>query len=348
MKKAIKTLKRHKNAIILILVFTTIPLIKDDSYVLQLLTLVFFWAIFALSWNLLASSGQVSLGHSAFLGLGAYAVIILEKLNFSVWFGLCLAPFIVMFFGAFVGIVCVRLREWFLALATLSLIFVLDAVFGSWKWVGGRLGVYVGSIASGNHFYLQQYYFFLACLILLFFAIQVIMKSKYGIAFSAIRQNPLEAELIGINVVKYRLLAFMISAFFAGLAGAIYAQYMQYIDPRIFGLDRSIMPMVMALVGGKMTVEGPIVGAALIYLIDQGLKFIPIYKIDVLRMIIIGLILALFVILIPGGVTPSIYRLFSFFKRKIEKTRSNSKRYKSREKRIRKLFLEALNRNCRL
>ena len=124
------------------------------------------------------------------------------------------------------------------------------------------------------------------------------MKSKIGLALEAIRENELEAKVMGINVVKYKLMAFAVSTFFAGVAGALEIHHFGYITPEVYGIDLSFLPIIYCISGGLFTIEGPILGTILITLLDEGLKnFGFTYE----RFVIIGLILVLIVIFLPKG-----------------------------------------------
>jgi len=296
--------------LILALILAFLPLVVKDPYILHIFVMIFFYAVYALSWNFLALSGQLSLGHAAFLGLGCYTTALAVKMGFPLGVAVAFAPLIAGLAGLFLGVICVRLREWFLALATLAFSIILEPIFGSWEFAGRRGGIPVPSFfGPGKYLFIQEYYlffaFFLASSIVLYWLLK---GTRLGVAFSAIRQNEFEAELSGINTVRYKLICFIISAFFAGLAGAFYAQYVGRITPKIFSLDYSLMPALIAIVGGCYVSWGPIIGSAIIMVLFEGLKMVPLYGMSVARMIIIGFLLILFVIFAPRGLAPIISR----------------------------------------
>jgi branched-chain amino acid transport system permease protein len=139
-------------------------------------------------------------------------------------------------------------------------------------------------------------------------AVHFIIRSKVGLALSAIRENELEAESSGVNAVKYKLLAFTLSAFFAGVAGVILVHYIGYISNEIFSFHHSFMPLIMSVTGGLNTVGGPIMGSIIILTIWEALKIIN----PIQRMIVIGVFLVLIVIFMPRGVISLIKRYFRF------------------------------------
>jgi branched-chain amino acid transport system permease protein len=294
--------------VIPLLIFGFIPFLISTPYLLHVCIMIIFYAIFSLSWGFLTFSGQLSLGHAAFLGLGCYTTAIFVKIGFPLLLAVVLAPFIALAAGLFIGCVCIRLKGWFLALATLSFTVILDPIFGSWDIAGRRGGIAIPSFfPSKEYFYFFQYYLFLIILLLTFFSLYLLLNSRLGAALSAIRQNELEAELAGINIVKYKLICFLISSFYAGLAGAIFAQYVGRITPTIFGFDYSLMPALMTIVGGIYSVWGPIVGAIVIVVLTEGLKLLPLYGLHVIRIVVVGTILILFVLFAPKGITPIIF-----------------------------------------
>jgi branched-chain amino acid transport system permease protein len=181
------------------------------------------------------------------------------------------------------------------------------------------------------------YYVTLAIVVVSIAAIFWVMKSKLGLAFKAIRENELEAKMIGINTGKYRLLAFVISTFFAGLAGGLYAESQLFIQVSIFEPYYSFLPLIMTVIGGLGTIEGPILGSIIIVSIDSFLpnadKFIqpvlgPLFPSvsnvgPPLRLIGLGLFLILVVIFFPKGVSSLLHKAYAFFSEDTSKVKKN-------------------------
>src|SRR4030067_3009128 len=179
------------------------------------------FAIYASSWKLLASSGQASLGHAAFLGIGGFASALLAvRLGVPLIVGLFVGGFISAGVGVLIGLACVRLKAWFLGMVTFGFAVIIVTIVNQFdSFFGGMIGFPTPSIVQqGIPFYYATLTIVASSIVVIFF----VMKSKWGLAFKAIRENELEAKMIGINTGKYRVLAFVISTFFAGLAGGAF------------------------------------------------------------------------------------------------------------------------------
>ena len=259
--------------------------------------------IFASAWNLLASSGQASLGHAAFLGIGAYASTLI-----AVYSGI--TPFITIFIGAavaafigvLIGLTCVPLKEWFLAMVTFGFaiivqtltVSVLAPITGGWDGMASpRL---ISPSVPG--YQLIEYYAILVITIAILMAIWYIMKSRFGLAFLAIRENETEARAAGVDPIRYRLIAFAISAYLAGVAGALQIHHIGYLTPELYSLDNSLWPITYVILGGLCTLAGPVIGTIVLTIIWEGLKATGI---TFGRYVIVGFILILTIIFLPKG-----------------------------------------------
>lgn len=239
------------------------PVVVHSSYYQHLLIITFIWVIIGSSWNLLAGyTGQVSFGHAIFFGIGAYtAGLLATKLGISAWWGMLLGGFVSMAVALFVGWVCFRLRGPYFALATLAggEIFRLIAI--NWESLtNGMVGILIIPSFRSK---LPYYYLALGLAAACIYAIHRIMKSKWGYYFVSIREDQDAAESLGINTTLYKNISLLVSAFFTGLAGAFYMNYMGFIDPEVvFSLHYiSIMAILVGIVGGVATIMGPAVGA---------------------------------------------------------------------------------------
>ena len=264
--------RRFYVPIITLIVAFVMPLVVPSPFFIHVLTLCSLFTIYASSWNLLAFSGQASLGHAAFLGVGGFTSSLLAlNLGISPWLGLFIGGMVSAGLGFLVGLTCVRLREWYLAMVTFGFSVILETVISHFDDVfhgiyGFRTPILV---PSGVHYYYVALIFAAGSVYL----IHIIMKSKIGLALNAIHENESEARMIGINTIRYKLLAFVISTFFAGMAGALYAHFLRYINIHIFNPDNSFKPLMMAVIGGLGTIEGPIIGSIILVLIES---FLPI------------------------------------------------------------------------
>ncbi len=280
-----------------------IPFLSDSMFVLNLFVLMLIFIIFASAWNLLAYSGQGSLGHAAFFGIGAYASTLIAAQS-------GLSPFITIFLGAavaaivgvLIGLTCVRLKEWFLAMVTFGFAIIVQTLTVSVlaPLSGGWDGIASARLVSPSvmGYQLIEYYAILVITIASIAAIGYIMKSKVGLAFLAIRENELEARAAGIDPVRYRLLAFALSAYLAGVAGALQIHHIGYLTPELYGVENSFWPITYVILGGLGTLAGPVVGTIVLTFSWEGLKATGI---TFGRYVIIGVILILAIVFLPRG-----------------------------------------------
>ncbi len=281
------------------------PFITNMSpHIIRILSIMLIFIMFSTAWNLLTYSGQASLGHAAFFGIGGYTSALIA-LNFGLtpFATVLLGGLLAGIVGVFVGLTCVRLREWFLAMVTFGFAIIAHTISGIQleRWTGGWDGMSAPHFVSpSSHplYYVYEYYLILAFTLAVIILTYLIMKSKIGIAFSAIRENELEAKTIGIDTTKYKLLAFTISTSIAGVAGGFQTHNFSYITPEIFGIHISFWPIIYCISGGLNTLEGPIIGTIVITFIWEGLKTLG-WTLE--RFIVIGIILIVVVIFLPKG-----------------------------------------------
>jgi branched-chain amino acid transport system permease protein len=279
------------------------PFLSGNLYLLNLLSLMLIFIIFASAWNLLAYSGQGSLGHAAFFGIGAYAsTVIAIKIGVSPYISIFLGAAFAALIGILIGITCVRLKEWFLAMVTFGFAIIVQTITVSilTPVTGGWDGMASPRLLSPDipGYQLIEYYSILFITIASVIAIWYIMKSRIGLAFLAIRENELEARASGVDPVRYRLLAFAMSAYLAGVAGALEIHHIGYITPEIFGVDLSFWPVTYVIFGGLGTLAGPIIGTIALTVIWEGLKMAGL---TFARYVIVGLLLILVIIFLPKG-----------------------------------------------
>ncbi len=329
-KKELMSLSRSQKfyfVLVAMVLLVITPLFVSDYVVGEVLTPIIIFALYASSWNLLASSGQGSLGHAAFLGIGGFASALLAvKSGMPPIVGLFLGSLLSAAIGLLIGLACVRLKAWFLAMVTFGFSVIIVTIFSEFdEFTGAIMGFRTPLIVDrGVPFYYMTFAFVAISIFIMF----LIMKSKLGLAFRAIHQNEVEAKMIGINTGKYRLIAFVISTFFAGLAGGLYAQSIRYIQVSIFGPYYSFLPLMMAVIGGLGTIEGPIICSVIIVAIDRYLPGIDSVLHGVLhslfpsvsnvgpplRMLGLGLFLVVVVIFAPKGVAPLIRKAYNYLR----------------------------------
>jgi branched-chain amino acid transport system permease protein len=279
------------------------PFLSGNLFLLNLLSLMLIFIIFASAWNLLAYSGQGSLGHAAFFGIGAYAsTLIAVKSGFSPYITIFLGAAVAAGIGILIGLTCVRLKEWFLAMVTFGFAIIVQTITVSLlaPVTGGWDGIASPRFLSPSipGYQLIEYYSILIITIASVVMIWYILKSRIGLAFSAIRENELEARAAGVDPIRYRLLAFALSAYLAGVAGALEIHHIGYITPEIFAVDLSFWPVTYVIFGGLGTLAGPVIGTIVLTIIWEGLKMAGL---TFSRYIIIGILLILVIIFLPKG-----------------------------------------------
>lgn len=230
-----------------------------------------YWLIFVIATmglNLTVGyAGQKSLGHAAFFGIGAYTVAILLKAGFSWWLGMPVAVALCFIAGLVVGFPALRVQTIYLAFATLGFNTAIYLVMRNEEWLtGGTFGI--NGIARPEVFGLSlkgglaYYYFVLACAAIMVGLLWGLLHSPWGKAFTALRDNPIRAESLGIDTRRYTLMSFAIGATYAGVAGVLFASLVDFIEPGPFAVGASIMMYLMVVVGGSGYFWGPLVGAA--------------------------------------------------------------------------------------
>lgn len=256
---------RTRNIVLIVLgiIALVFPLVVRSDYYQHLVIIALMWVAIGSAWNLLAGyTGQVSFGHAIFFGTGAYtAGICATKLGISAWWGMAFGGIVAMILALFVGWVCFRLRGPYFALATLAGGEIIRLIATNWESLtGGMVGILIIPTFRSK---LPYYYIALVLAFLCICVIYLVMKTKWGYYFISIREDQDAAESLGINTTLYKNVSLLISAFFTGMAGAFYMNYMAFIDPHVvFSLHYiSIMAILVGIVGGVATTMGPAVGA---------------------------------------------------------------------------------------
>ena len=270
--------------------------------------LLSYWLVFIIATmglNLTVGyAGQKSLGHAAFFGIGAYTVAILMKAGISFWLGLPAAALICFVVGLILGFPALRVQSIYLAFATLGFNTAIWLVMRNEEWLtGGTFGInniarptLFGYLLEGN---LAYYYFVLAVASVTAALLWGLLRSPWGKAFTALRDNPIRAESLGIDIRSYTLLSFAIGAATAGVAGALFACLVQFIEPAPFAVSASIMMYLMVVVGGAGYFLGPIVGAAVGVVLPEWLRDVP--GVANWYLPLFGAAVVLLMVWLPGG-----------------------------------------------
>ena len=294
----------RKSLVVLVplVLLAALPLGLTSPYILHLLILSLLWIVLGQSWNLLGGyTGQVSFGHAAFFGVGAYTSGILVKSGFSpafAWWGLLLGGIAAVLVAAVIGWICFRLRGPYFALSVLALSEVLRLVAVNWKQAtNGAEGIlYIPAFTSKALYY----WIVLALAAVNFVVIREVMRSKLGFYFLAIREDQDAAESLGIDTTKFKLVSLLISAFFTGAAGSFYMNYMGFIDPGIvFSVGGiSVMMILVTMLGGVATLWGPAVGAVIYIMVSE------LFRVTVGsgHILFFGVLIILIIIFFPQGI----------------------------------------------
>jgi branched-chain amino acid transport system permease protein len=279
-----------------------LPLITAHPYYLGILFLASVFAIFAASWDLLSGfTGQINFGHALFFGVAAYTAALLN-LHFGLapWLTIPLGALAAVLAGLVIGVPCLRLRGIYLALATLAFPLILIAVLYTIPNItGGEMGVSGIDPLSGSR--TIDYYIAVTLMIGLGFVMWKVTASKTGLIFHAIREDEVAARASGVNTTRYKLLAFCLSGFFAGIAGGLYVHYMKVAGPSTLELLLSFQVVIWAIFGGIATIYGPIAGVFILYIPYQIMGSWP--TTSEIRMLLIAIIVVLAMLFMPEGLT---------------------------------------------
>ncbi|HWC78175.1 MAG TPA: branched-chain amino acid ABC transporter permease [Blastocatellia bacterium] len=289
------------------------PFLFQTRYAQHVLILVLLYITLGSAWNILGGfAGQLSLGHAAFFGIGAYsAAIIASKSSLSPWLGMLAGPIVVLPVALAVGWTCFRLRGPYFTLSTIAVGEVIRLVALNWSWLtGGAVGVVIRpSVFSGTN-KIPYYYVILVIAVGTVALCRYIIKSKLGYYLLAIREDQETAESIGINTTRYKLIALLISASITAGAGAFYANYMLFVDPSqgatVLTLALSVEIVLMAIIGGQGTVAGPVLGAVLLKVSSE--VFRNVFK--QANLLIYGALLIVVILFMPDGLMGGFKRLF--------------------------------------
>lgn len=288
-----------------VLVFVLVfPFIVSKAYHMHIALMIGIHILLALSLNLVTGyCGQLSIGHAAFYGVGAYTSALLT-LTFPIpfWVAFFIAAIVSAFFGLLLGLPTLRLKGAYLVISTLGFGEIIRLILLNWIDVTrgpmGITGIKAPDSIFGLDFANKTNYYYLMVLIIAIVLIlmRLVTNSRTGRAWIAIREDQLAAEVMGIHLAKYKLIAFVASAFVAGFTGSLYAHYVRFISPDTFVLSESIAVVIMVLIGGMGTLVGPIIGAIGITYLLEALRDLGQW-----RMVLYGLILFFCAVYLPKG-----------------------------------------------
>jgi branched-chain amino acid transport system permease protein len=286
-----------------------------NPYYLQVLTLLGIYIIAALGLNMITGvTGMFSFGHAAFLSIGAYSAAILTVTYQVPFYAALLAGgLMAAFFGVIVGFPALRLTGDYLGIVTLGFCEIIKVVFLNLKITGGALGM--AGINRESSIVVVY-----AIVIITIFVMYYLQNSRFGRALIAIREDDIAAETMGVNVSVYKIKAFAIGCFFAGIAGGLYAHLLQYLNPVDFGFAKSFDILCFVVLGGLGSIPGVVLGTTLLTLAPEFLRSLADY-----RMMIYGALMVIMMIFRPHGMLGGVdlHRIFFKNKYKIESNHSN-------------------------
>jgi len=290
--------------------FIVLPLVSSP-FGQHVMILTFLFAMCGVAWNVMGGyAGMFSFGQASFFGIGAYtSSFLLLTFHVSPWIGLAAGGIISSLLAAAIGYPCSKLRGHYFAIASIAFAEIVRIVFTNWQLVGAAEGLTIPMLKeSFAHFMfhsskLPYYYIILAFLLLAVAVCHWVSTSKMGYYFRAIKESHEIAQVLGVDVVRYRLYAIMISAFLTSMAGTFYAQYILYIDPdSVMILPISVQIVLVAMLGGASTVLGPVVGAAVLVPLSEYSRAWLGYKGTGMDMIIYGTLITVISMYQPDGV----------------------------------------------
>lgn len=286
--------------LIFVVALLLVPVFAKDPYLLWVLILTAIFSIFAASWDLLSGfTGQVNFGHALFFGVAAYTTglinVYAKAPNFL---SIPLAAIAGVLTGLIVGIPCLRLRGTYLALTTLAFPIILTGlIFAAPAVTGGELGISGLDRLSASR--VHDYYITVVLMLILTTIMWKITDSKTGILLHAIREDELAVRAGGVNTTRYKLLAFCLSGFFAGIAGGLYAHVMRTVGPSTLEVALSFQVIIWSVFGGIVSIYGPVAGVFILFPLAEFLRIMP-----KVRMLVFAFLVLLTLIFMPEGLIP--------------------------------------------
>jgi len=292
---------------ILISSLILIPHIVRSEYYQHLLVLSGIYILLALGLNLIIGyTGQVSLAHAAFYGIGAYTAAILSvRFDSPFWFNIFAAGFLAGLFGILLGLPTIRLAGHYLGIATLTFGIIIEQIFVNWisltRGPMGITGVKPPRINFLNFEFskkIHYYYLILTIILTVLLLFRRLIRYRTGRAFAAIRENEISARAMGINTTYYKVLAFTIAAVIAGVAGCFFAHYILFVSPDSFAFLESISILALTIIGGTGNILGSLIGGLFLTIMPEFLR-----ALEEAREVIYGALLLLIIIFMPKGLS---------------------------------------------
>jgi branched-chain amino acid transport system permease protein len=304
-----------------VVVLAALPLVPSvfGSYAVTLFTLIFFYGFLGQAWNVVGGyAGQLSAGHAAFVGIGAYtsAVLSVEK-GITPWLGMFVGGALAAALGALIGFLGFRfgLRGFYFVLLTVAFAEICRIIATNSEAIGGAVGYYITFTGDPRQFQFQDarayYYVALALMIAVTALVARLERQRFGLYLSAIREDESACEALGVNTFRYKMLAMVLSSFLTGIGGAFYAFYLFSLQPAsVFGIPLSVEIIIRAVVGGTGTVFGPILGSFILSpLAEVARHYFAQGGWHGAHLVVYGVLLIAVVLFLPEGAYPRLARM---------------------------------------
>jgi branched-chain amino acid transport system permease protein len=303
-----------------VLVLVALPAFPSlfGSYAVTLFTLIFFYGFLGQAWNVVGGyAGQLSAGHAAFLGIGAYTAALLSvERGLTPWIGMLIGGALAAALGGLIGFLGFRfgLRGFYFVLLTVAFSEICRVIAGNTEAVGGALGYYITFTGNPRQFQFQDtrayYYIALALMLAATVLMAWLERRRFGVYLAAIREDEMACEAAGVNTFKYKMLAMVLSAFLTGVGGTFYAFYLFSLQPNtVFGVPLSVEIIIRPIVGGAGTVLGPVVGSFILSpLAEVARYYFAQGGWHGAHLIVYGALLIAVVLFLPEGAYPRLAR----------------------------------------
>jgi branched-chain amino acid transport system permease protein len=317
---------RLKPLLFMITLVLVLPLVVKSPYIFTILILIGIYSIVAFGLCLLIGyAGQISLGHAAFFGIGAYTSgVLTTHYQISPWLAIVIGMAATFLIAYVIGIPILKLKGHFLALATLGInIIFYILILGLNQWTGGAAGlVGIPTLSLFGVSLLDKVYFYFfvwaVALVILLLSLNIV-RSHVGRVLRSIHDSEIATETLGVQVTKYKVAIFAVSAAFASLAGSIYAHYIMFVAPPTFYITKSILFLIMVMVGGASSIWGALLGTTIIMFLNEIIRYVGHTYFGIsgeVEIVVYGLIIILIMMYVPKGLMPVFSQFFKRFESK--------------------------------
>jgi branched-chain amino acid transport system permease protein len=285
-----------------------VPGIVHNDYLIQVFFRIVLFAALGLAWNLVGGyAGQLSLGHVAFFGIGAYGLALFTARGVPVWISIFLAALVASGFAAIIGRIVFRLRGPYFTLSTIAFGEVLRLGATNLNMTGGAIGLTTPTLFAGGRFWKSFYLSAVVLALICFLLNYAVSRSRAGYYLMAIREDEETASAVGVDTASYKLRALLLSAFLTALGGALYGSAFQYIVPdSVLTIEISVQIAIITMLGGAGTLLGPIVGAILLLGASELFK----NQFQESHLLIYGILIVVVVLFLPEGIVGGLQHLF--------------------------------------